>query len=368
MIIQDKPAAIEFSDNLGTVLALGLISDTVKVEVAITNWKTVYSQLLPVYDDGNVRFVEFDLAGLMEPYSKQFSSFPLQVTITDGVLVETIDCWVHHHDGDIRETFAEFVGNRFLSNATSKRTTLQRKEVLYFPYGGDKVRTSGASIRVYYDDSTYRDVPLTVGTEPAMQNIFYITFCAKDFAQDGKGIYRMVATVTTELLGNDSQVEETRYATMEYLIDFEHEAEPGPVFIYENAFGVPEKLYCTGNTENEVAVERESAMIGGKYVNYRQTATRTCKTDTGILSPEEAEVAMEMMRSPSIMQCAINQWGEYSPWKEVAITKSDLKYTDDDDTLPRLTFTYRNAEKHVTAQSSKEFPYIFGAEHTVMFE
>ena len=229
------------------------------------------------------------------------------------------------------------------------------------------MRNAGASLRVYYDDNTLADYPLTVNTATT-QNMRYLSFRGSDYVQEGKTIYRMVATLTTEVLDDNREVTETRYATMEYLIDFEHEAEEGPVFIYLNAWGVPEKFYATGNVEADANIERDSAVINGVYKNYRQRMIRQWKVDSGILSPEEAEVLLEMFRSPHIMQCKINQWGEYSEWKEVAIIKSDQKYTNDDDSQPRYTFTYRNAELRVTAQSSKNHPYIFGDEHSVMFE
>ena len=365
MIIQNRPAEREFSDNLGEILIFN--AATVKLEVAIDGWKTIFSQSLMGYDYGDGHIVEFNLGELIEPYSKEFSSFPLVIKIKNGDIEETINTWVFHHDGDIEDAFDEFCGNHFLTNATSRRTTLQRKESLYFPYGGELMRNAGASLRVYYDDNTITDYPLTVNTATT-QNIRYLSFKGSDYVQEGKTIYRMVAILTTEVLDANHEVKETRYATMEYLIDFEHEAEEGPVFIYENAFGVPEKFYATGNVEADANIERDSAVINGVYKNYRQRMVRQWKVDSGILSPEEAEVLLEMFRSPHIMQCKIDKWGEYSEWKEVAIIKSDQKYTDDDDSQPRYTFTYRNAERHVSAQSSKNYPYIFGEEHSVMFE
>lgn len=367
MTISGKPAEREFSDNLGTLTIFDISANQVRVEVAISNYKTIYSQLLYPYDDGVEKFIDFNLAELVEPYSKEYTSFPLRVTITDGAVTETVDTWVFHHEGDIEETFEEFCGNHFFTNATSKRTTLQRKESLYFPYGGKLMRNAGASLRVYYDDNTIADYPLTVNTA-ITQNMRYLSFRGSDYVQEGKTIYRMVAILTTEVLDANREVTETRYATMEYLIDFEHEAEEGPVFIYLNAWGVPEKFYATGNVESDADIERDSAVINGVYKNYRQRMIRQWKVDSGILSPEEAEVLLEMFRSPHIMQCKIDQWGEYSEWKEVAIIESDQKYTNDDDSQPRYTFTYRNAELRVTAQSSKNHPYIFGDEHSVMFE
>ena len=368
MTISGKPAEREFSDNLGSIMVFDISTSQVRVEVAITNYKTIYSQLLSPYDDGVMRYLEFNLSELVEPYSKEYTSFPLRITITDGPVTETIETWVFHHEGDIEKTFMEWCGNFFLSNATTKRTTPQRKESLYLPYGGSTLRLADASLTVYYDDDSSVTYQLTINTDATIQNMRYLTFCANDYALEGKSIYRMVAMAVTEVLDGNQVVQDTRYATMEYLIDFEHIAEEGPVFIYQNAWGVPEKFYATGNTEFTPDIQRDSAVINGVYKNYRQQLTKQWKVDTGILSPEEAACLLEMFYSPHIMQCSINQYGEYAPWKEVAIVKSDIKHTNDDDTLIRYSFTYRNAEKRVSAQSEKEYPYIFTTEHTVMFE
>ena len=368
MIIQGRPAEREFSDNLGTLTIFDISASQVRVEVAITDYKTIYSQFLSPYDDGVVKFIDFNLAALVEPYSKEYTSFPLRVTITDGAVTENIDTWVFHHEGDIEKTFMEWCGNRFLSNATTKRTTPQREETLYYPYGGPSLRISSVVARAYYDDDTTFDQPLLIENNTSIQNIWYSHFKPNDFRRSGKEIYRIVVTMTTEVLDDNQNIEELRYATMEYLIDFEHIAEEGPVFIYQNAWGVPEKFYATGNTEFTPDIQRDAAVIDGVYKNYRQLMTKQWKVDTGILSPEEAECLLEMFYSPHIMQCSIDQYGEYAPWKEVAIVESDAKHANDDDTLIRYSFTYRNAEKRVNAQSSKEYPYIFEQEHTVMFE
>lgn len=368
MTISGKPAEREFSDNLGEIGVLNIFKDQIRVEVAITDYRTIYSQLLYPYDDGVRKYVIFNLADLVAPYSKEYTSFPLRVTVTDGEIKETFDTWVFHHEGDIEKPFMQWCGNRFLSNATTKRTTPQRKETVYFPYGGPKMRIRDVVARVYYDDDTTFDQPLVVDNNTGIQNVWCSYFTPSDFWRSGKEIYRIVVTMTTEVLDDNQSVKELRYATMEYLIDFEHIAEEGPVFIYQNAWGVPEKFYATGNTEFTPDIQRDAAVINGVYKNYRQLMTKQWKVDTGILSPEEAECLLEMFYSPHIMQCSIDQYGEYAPWKEVAIVKSDIKHTNDDDTLIRYSFTYRNAEKRVNAQSSKEYPYIFEEEHTVMFE
>lgn len=368
MIIQNRPAEREFSDNLGTITILDIVSSQVRVEVAITNYKTIYSQLLTPFDDGVMKFLEFNLSELVEPYSKEYTSFPLRITITDGAITETIDTWVFHHEGDIEKTFMEWCGNFFLSNATTKRTTPHRKETLYFPYGGPSMRISSVVARAYYDDDTTFDQPLVIDNNTSIQNVYCVSFTPYQFRRPDKTIYRIVVTMTTEVLDDNQNIEDLRYATMEYLTDFEHMDDAGPVFIYQNAWGVPEKFYATGNTEFTPEVNRDAALINGVYKNYRQQMTKQWKVDTGILSPEEAECLLEMFYSPHIMQCSINKYGEYAPWKEVAIVKTDVKHTNDDDTLIRYSFTYRNAEKRVSAQSSKEYPYIFEKEHSVIFE
>ena len=366
MRIQGIPAEREFSDNLSSIMVLGMSTDSLRVEIEY-GYSVIYSQTLTAYDDGVTKYVEINIGDLLEPYSKEYVSFPLKVTLRDGAIEEVINCWVFHHDGDMLKTFSEWCGNYFLSKATTKRITPQREETLYFPYGGPSMRIESVVARVYYDDDTTFDYPLAINNN-TFQNIRYVKFKPNDFWRLGKDIYRIVVTMTTEVLDENQNVKELRYATMEYLTDYEHIGSEGPVFIYQNAFGVPEKFYATGNTEFTPDIQRDSAVINGVYKNYRQRITKQWKVDTGILTPEEAECLLEMFYSPHIMQCNINQYGEYTPWKEIAIVKSDIKHTDDDDTLIRYSFTYRNAEKRVTPKSGQEYPYIFREEYQTMFE
>ena len=171
------------------------------------------------------------------------------------------------------------------------------------------------------------------------------------------------------MLDDNQEVEDTRYMSMEYIIDTEHPDGGEPVMIYMNAFGVPETLYCTGTEESDIDVEREVTTINGKTVNYRQTMTRLWNADTGILEESEVEGVLDLFRSPTIMQCRIDETGNYSKWKEVVITDQEAKYTNDDDDLPRYTFTYKNAEKNVSARGSDiQHPYIFTIQYNVFYE
>lgn len=375
MHIQSKPGAREFSSNLGDIIALLSQSTTAcKVEIAIDGYRTIYSQLLTPYDDGSIKALFFEgLQELLQPYTSYLTVYQINVTLTEyaGTIEgdsESFSTIVYYHDGDLTDSFEDFYGNSFLTNYTRKRTTLMRKETLYFPAPDNHSQISEASIRAYYTDGTYSDNALTVGTEPRIMNIRYITFSPGDYEVEGKTLYRLVVGVETEMLDDNQEVEDTRYMSMEYVIDSEHPDGGEPVMIYQNAFGMPETLYCTGTEESEIDVEREATTINGKTVNYRQTMTRLWNADTGILEDPEVEPVLELFRSPTIMQCRINQYGEYSKWKEVVITEQEAKYTNDDDDLPRYTFTYKNAEKNVSARSSMQHPYIFNIQYNVFYE
>ena len=376
MHIQQKPGAREFSSNLGDIIALLSQSTTAcKVEIAIDGYRTIYSQLLTPYDDGSVKSLFFEgLQELLQPYTSYLTVYRIIVTLTEYAgttqgASESFNTWVYYHDGDLTESFADFYGNSFLSSFTRKRTTLTRKETLYFPSPGTQSRIAESSIRAYYTDGTYSDHSLTVNYDMSLLEMRYIKFSPGNYEVDGKTLYRLVAGVTTEMLDDNQEVEDTRYMSMEYIIDTEHPDGGEPVMIYMNAFGVPETLYCTGTEESDIDVEREVTTINGKTVNYRQTMTRLWNADTGILEESEVEGVLDLFRSPTIMQCRIDETGNYSKWKEVVITDQEAKYTNDDDDLPRYTFTYKNAEKNVSARGSDiQHPYIFTIQYNVFYE
>ena len=89
---------------------------------------------------------------------------------------------------------------------------------------------------------------------------------------------------------------------------------------------------------------RDSAVIGGKNINYRITEKRIFKADTGPLTTAMANWADDLFRSDEVYIVNI-YGGEAAVGKQVTI--SDSKSDNDNllETIPRFTFSYAYAQR-----------------------
>jgi hypothetical protein len=271
-----------------------------------------------------------DLCNLITPYAKQSLKITLKVDITEEFTDTTqststsLSADIIYCETDFGDTgAADFIANHYLSTLMGKKVTSQgRLEYLHY------IGTEAASVMAYYADGTSGSFTLV----PVGGNDKYTTIdvSPSQFVVEGKTLIGFVASS-----GNRSQ---------EYLIDFDI-PDCAPILIFDNSFGVEELLYCTGTATVSPQYKRDSAYIEGKQKNYNIEETRTFKADTGILNFDMANWAMDLFRSRYIR--VVNFYkGFPNIGKEIMITEAKPEYTNDDDELPRFTFSYQYAQRN----------------------
>ena len=111
--------------------------------------------------------------------------------------------------------------------------------------------------------------------------------------------------------------------------------------MFTNSFGCQETFYCTGTHEVDPQFSRSASLIGGKYRNYLIEENRVFSANTGILNVPMSMWADELFRSREVYLFEDN-----IPGKEITITESDSKRTNDYDAMYIYTFKYRYAQRN----------------------
>ena len=99
-------------------------------------------------------------------------------------------------------------------------------------------------------------------------------------------------------------------------------------------------LYCTGTHTVAPTYKRSQGYIGKFNRNYDIAETRTFKADTGFLTFAMANWADELFRSKSIHVVNFKD-GHPNVGKEVIVTDSKSEYNNNDESMPRFTFSYQ---------------------------
>lgn len=286
----------------------------------------IYNEYLyPV--DGDISIV--DIGSLVASYVKRTLCSAMQITIkeeyenSDTSYTAEISADIIYCAADFGTTAAEFIENHFMSVLLGvKITSLGRLEYLHYIGTDDAVATA------YYSDGSKKDFQLL----PIGGNDKYTTIdtSPSQFCIDGKTL----AAYTIQ----------AGKRTQEYQLDFTV-PDCAPVLIFDNSFGVEELLYCTGTQTVSPSYKRDSAFIGRVQKNYNTKETRTFKADTGVLNFAMANWVDELFRSDSVR--IVNFYnGHPNVGKEIVITESKSEYDNNDDTLPRFTFSYEYAQRN----------------------
>lgn len=123
------------------------------------------------------------------------------------------------------------------------------------------------------------------------------------------------------------------------------EPDCAPILVFENSFGCDELLYCTGTHTVAPTYKRSQGYIGKYNRNYEIAETRTFKADTGFLTFAMANWADELFRSKSIHVVNFKD-GHPNVGKEVIVTDSKSEYNNNDESMPRFTFSYQYAQRN----------------------
>lgn len=314
-----------FSANIPDVV-FSISGYRAAVTMAIDGTLIYSEQLYPI--EGVVTLAELDR--LITPFAQQQLKVQLAITIDeqsedsdDTLATTTLSADIIYCEADINISAEDFIASHFLTTLEGEKTTaIGRLEYLHF------IGTDSASVTADYDDGTQRTFTLL----PVGGNERYTTI---DISP------AQFANSHNLLLG---YVVQAGARSFRFTIDFD-EPDCAPVLVFDNSFGVEELLYCTGTHTVAPTYKRSQGYIGRYQRNYSIVETRTFKADTGVLSFAMANWADELFRSQCIHVVNFKE-GQPNVGKEVIITDSKSEYTNDDNSMPRFTFSYQYAQRN----------------------
>ena len=262
-----------------------------------------------------------DLGELLEPYARK--QLVCSVSISAGSF--SSDCTVLYAMADVGISAQEFYSGYFLSILMGTKLTARGRRELLWYYG-----SGSASVVAEYDDGT--TASFTAPTAGGSSTYTCIDVSPGNFVSAGKQL-----TAYTVTAGSRRQ---------RFEMDLS-EPDCAPILEFYNSFGVWEYIYCTGTHQVSPDYKRSSARIGSMLRNYRIEETRTFKADTGILNTAMADWADELFRSDEVYVVNVINGEVVSAdgGKEVVITDSKSSRTNDDDHMPRFSFSYQYAQR-----------------------
>lgn len=303
--------------------------------VILLDSKTLYDEYLYPDSDGAVELN--DLPSMVTPFVRTTLTGTLTVTMTEQTVTTTSDGEESVSNGDSRtltttlrysaarisEDAATFCSTHFLTLLQgTKLTAIGRLEYLH--YAG----TDEATVTARYSDNTVQQF---TATNMGSNSVQTIDVSPQLFTADDKTLisYTVVAGERTQ----------------DFEIDF-NAPDCAPVLLFVNSFGCQDIIYCTGTHTVAPEFKFSSAYIGSNMRNYDIEETRTFKADTGVLTFPMAQWLNDLFRSQEVQLLNFNDDGSPSPGSYVVITDAKPEYTNDHDSLPRFTFSYRYAQRN----------------------
>lgn len=306
-----------FTSGMPDVKISGTDGTPQEVTVTCDGEQLLQESLWPV---GNVITLN-DLGELLEPNARK--QLVCSVTISADNTSATFS--VLYAKADVGIAADTFYSSYFLSTlAGAKVTAKGRREVLWY-YGAD-----GAAVTAEYADAT--------------QGSFSVQ------AVGGSGTYTCIDVSPDNFVATGKQLVAYTVRAGSRSQRFEMDlSEPdcAPILEFYNSFGVWECIYCTGTHRVSPEYKRSSARIGGLLRNYKIEETRVFKADTGILTTAMANWAEDLFRSDEVYVVNVINGSVTNAdgGKEVVITDSKSDITNEDDFMPRFTFSYQYAQR-----------------------
>lgn len=306
-----------FTSGMPDVLITGTDGTPQLVTVTCDGEQLLQESLWPVNNGVTLTA----LGQLLEPYARH--RLVCSVSISAGSTTAAFT--VLYAMADVGISAQEFYDGYFLSILMGTKITASGRRELLWYYGN-----GSASVIAEYADGT--TASFSAPTAGGSNTYTCIDVSPDNFVTSGK---QLVAYTVTA--GSRRQ---------RFEMDFS-EPDCAPILEFYNSFGVWEYIYCTGTHQVSPEYKRSAARIGGMLRNYKIEETRTFKADTGILNTAMANWADELFRSPEVY--VVNVIGgsvtSSDGGKEVVITDSKSDYSNDDDHLPRFTFSYQYAQR-----------------------
>ena len=305
--ISSLNGSIFFTSGMPDVTIPGTDGTPVEVTVTCDGEQLLQESLWPI---GNVITLT-DLGELLEPYARK--QLVCSVSISAGSTTST--CTVLYAMVDVGIS-ASLMG--------TKITASGRRELLWY-YGSDT-----ASVTAEYADGSRET--FSANTIGGSSTYTCIDVSPDNFVTSGKSL--VAYTVSA---GSRSQ---------RFEIDFS-EPDCAPILEFYNSFGVWEYIYCTGTHQVGSDFKRSQARIGGRLRSYKIEETRVFKADTGFLTKAMSNWAEDLFRSDEVYVVNVVNGSvqDANGGMEVVLSDSDSKRTNEDDHIPRFTFSYQYAQR-----------------------
>ena len=262
-----------------------------------------------------------DLGELLEPYARK----QLVCSVSISADNSSSACTVLYAMVDVGISAQEFYNGYFLSILMgTKITAAGRRELLWY-YGNDE-----AIVRAVYSDGSLVAFAATVVGGTSQYTCIDVS--PDNFVTSGKQLVEYGVTA-----GSRHQL---------YEMDLS-EPDCAPILEFYNSFGVWEYIYCTGTHQVGSDFKRSQARVGGKLRNYKIEETRTFKADTGFLNTAMANWAEDLFRSDEVYVVNVVNGSvqDANGGKEVVLSDSKSDRTNEDDHMPRFTFSYQYAQR-----------------------
>ena len=276
--------------------------------------------------DGNGQIVVYDLQRLIEPYLRTNLKETLSYSITDAFGNTQSGSFVAQYcAADVSMPASQFVEKYFLSTLMGEKTTsMGRKEIVHLVTG---TAVDVVAYATYWSESDgVSSSETTVASVTELNKVVTVNVSPELLESTDKMLVSYVVMAGTR--------------KMIFKVDNDC-PDVAPSLVFTNSFGCQETFYCTGTQELDPQFTRSASLIGGKYRNYLIEENRVFSANTGVMPPEMAQWADELFRSREIYLMVDN-----IPEKEVTITESDSKRSNDYDAMPYFTFKYRYAQRN----------------------
>jgi hypothetical protein len=290
--------------------------------------------------DSDGKIILYDMQRLLEPYLTANLVESFTIVMDDGSANSIERTFkVQYCAAETWLNAEEFMQHNFLTTMQgTKMTAIGFREFVHI------YLTESAEmdvIALYYDPNgvdTFERVAATK-TLTAVGKVLTEEVSSAQYQIDGYELvqYRVV-------VGDRCQVFAVRETT----------PDVAPALLFTNSFGCQETFYCTGTHSLEPEHTRSTGYLSGMFRSYDIEENKVFKANTGTLSHEMANWADDLLRSGEIYLLDGDNVG-----KEITITESENKRSNEDDDRPVYTFSYRYAQRNHNILSEAKAGRIF---------
>ena len=275
--------------------------------------------------DSSGRVVIYDLQKLVEPYLRTNLIESFSYTITDGdASPKSRSFTVQYCAAESSLTARSFMEQYFLSSLMGEKVTASaRREFLHLVV---TEVTPVTAVCTYWADGSLVVLDKSVTDLNNLNKVVTIEVSSSLFEEEGK-----------ELVKYEIHAGQRRQL---YMLDYQC-LDVAPALLFTNSFGCQETFYCTGTHELDPQFSRSASLIGGKLRNYLIEENRVFSANTGVLNVPMSMWADDLFRSREVYLLEDNKAD-----KEITITESDSKRTNDYDAMYIYTFKYRYAQRN----------------------